>query len=292
METIEHGSKTTRYVETKVIPLALLTKHPDAEAFGADVEDRTAQASSVTDVGLLDPVAVMFEDDRYLILDGCGRYDAMQAAGAEAVLCMVVELHGITPREYAMHRNTMGRRVTTGQRLMCYLAINQTQVMAAAEEAKDAKNTGAYGGRGKVRSRDRSAYSSRAVAERLGVSDKDVRAGIALLQAVHDEEEARPESLQETYDAVMDGRLPIRRWKPAYEGKVKTKGKAKAATDYSALAIRTMASLGTVFAGWQQIVHADRGVVLDTFAEVLEQAPEDIRVLLMAMYAEVPRKSK
>ena len=270
METIEHGSKTTRYVETKVIPLALLTKHPDAEAFGADVEDRTAQASSVTDVGLLDPVAVMFEDDRYLILDGCGRYDAMQAAGAEQVLCMVVELHGITPREYAMHRNTMGRRVTTGQRLMCYLAINQTQVMEAAEDKGG-------GDQRALRSRDRSAYSSRAVAERLGVSDKDVRAGIDLLRASAAADEEDGGKFVDIRNQLLAGSLPIRRWRPAMAGKWAPQ-RGRADVNHADVFERGLNNLKTGLSKWREIPAEDRAIFEKRWhEEIAPLLPEVLR---------------
>ena len=74
-------------------------------------------SSSVSDVGLLDPISVMENGERYLILDGCGRFDAIAEAGGTEAMCTVFELDGLSPREFAMQRNTMGRKVTTGLHL-------------------------------------------------------------------------------------------------------------------------------------------------------------------------------
>ena len=61
-----------------MIPMAQLEAHPDAAAFGAEAEDRTALKSSIMEVGILDPISVMEADggERYLVLDGCGRLAA------------------------------------------------------------------------------------------------------------------------------------------------------------------------------------------------------------------------
>lgn len=289
-----------RHIETKMIPLESLTKHPDAEAFGADAEDRQAQASSVGDVGLLDPIAVTVADggEGYMILDGCGRYDALRAAGAEEALCLVVELDGMTPREFAMHKNTMGRKITTGQRLLCYLSIHKAEVLAAADSGSaiarghvTAGGPGSRdtGGRGNLRSRDHGFYT-RDIAERLGVSDKDVRAAVDLLKTADAQQDATEDgeagqSVQETFDAVMDGRLPVRRWRPAYMGKAKTKGAQRAPINYPALAQRTLASLRTVFDGWQEIGFADREAILSEFAAAVASAPDDVSHLLQKMLA-------
>ncbi len=285
-------TKHARYVETKLIPLELLDKHPDAEAFGADVEDRVAMSSSVNEIGMLDPISVMQSDDRYLILDGCGRYDTLKASGATTAMCLVLELDGLTPREFAMHRNTMGRKVTTGQRLMCYLSLNESSVLDTATQNSNPTVTGSKGGRGNTASRG-DAFSVLDIASRLGISKNDVSAGIDLLKTRAEAANNDGDVLAtgEVYSAVMDGRLPIRRWKPALLGKVKTKNVAKSQTNYVNLATRTLVSLGTVFENWQEIAPKDREPILDKIYELLNVAPEDVTTLLVKRY-QIPEKKK
>ena len=170
---------------------------------------------------------------------------------------------------------------------MCFLSLNQAAVLESASDNANPSRTGAMGGRGIKGVSREAAFSISGIAARLGVSKNDVSAGVELLKIRDDavNNDGNVLATGEVYSAVMDGRLPIRRWKPAYEGKIKTKGVAKAATDYSKLAARTFVSLGTVFDGWQEIPHIDRHSLLDMFAELLTNAPEDIETLLSSMYA-------
>ena len=63
--------------------------------------------------------------ENWLVIDGCGRLDATSAWGDAAQLpCMVFDLGDFSVREFSLHRNTMQRKVTTGQRVLCYLALS------------------------------------------------------------------------------------------------------------------------------------------------------------------------
>lgn len=285
-------TKHARYVATMMISLEMLDKHPDAEAFGADAEDRVATSSSVNEIGMLDPISVMQADDRYLILDGCGRYDTLKASGETTAMCLVFELDGLTPREFAMHRNTMGRKVTTGQRLMCFLSLNESSVLETALRNSDPAATGSRAGRKEGVSCE-TPYTTANISKRLGISRNDVYAGIELLKTRADAANNDGDVLAtgEVYSAVMDGRLPVRRWKPALLGKVKTKNVAKSQTNYVNLATRTLVSLGTVFENWQEIAPKSREPILDKFYDLLDIAPEDVIALLVKRY-QIPEKKK
>lgn len=275
------GRRGVRYLKTLMIPTAQLEAHPDAAAFGAEAEDRTALQSSISEVGMLDPISVMEADggERYLVLDGCGRLAALRDAGADEALCMVFDLGEMSPSDFALQRNTMQRKVTTGQRLLCYLTVNRSAVL------EDAEDRGG-GDQRSLRSRDRSDFGSRAIAERLGISDKDVRAGVELLRQdaeVADlEDDAPAAALRTVWERVMQGATPIRRWRPAWEGIQKTKGAAKAPTDHAALATRALTSLRTVFTGWHEIPAAAHPVLLDIMLDVLKTAPDSAEQTLYA----------
>lgn len=277
-------TKHARYVETKLIPLELLDKHPDAEAFGADVEDRVAMSSSVNEIGMLDPISVMQADERYLILDGCGRYDTLKASGATTAMCLVLELDGLTPREFAMHRNTMGRKVTTGQRLMCYLSLNESSILSTVSRETVADGTG----RAQRTVSRETAFIPVEISKRLGISRNDVIAGIDLLKTRAEAANNDGDVLAtgEVYSAVMDGRLPIRRWKPALLGKVKTKGVAKAQTNYVTLMSKLTISLGTVFGNWHDIEGAKRDGLIREFCKVMMELPPDFHRSFQAVVEE------
>ena len=278
-----------RYVKTRMIQTCVLVPHPDALAFGAAIEDRVALSSSVAEVGLLDPISVVENGETYWVLDGCGRLDAIRATGADEALCTVFDLNGMSPREFAMQRNTMQRKVTTGQRLMCYLSVNRTAVLKASERGAGRPLVLELAGLGdpdyrkkkQLRSRDRNLreYCSRAVSERLGISDKAVRAGVDLLKAETefadaDADDGSARALREVMERVMGGATPIRRWRPAWEGIMKTKGGERAPVNHGALARRALVSLRTGFTNWQEIPVPGQVVLLEMLRGVLKMAPE------------------
>ena len=239
-----------RMLEVKAIPVSLLRKHPDAEAFGAEEEDRTALRGSVAECGLLDPVSVieiLDTKDGYLVIDGCGRLDALAGRGGDyKVPCMVFDLGDFSVREFALHRNTMQRKVTTGQRVLCYMA---TQRSGDLRVSRDSRNE---------------------IAAALGCSTKDVEEARTLIEATEKED---GEAAREVYEDVLAGRTPIRRWKAALAGRTATKDKPKKAIDYAAVCARVCASLDTLFKAWPSLRGQLKGEIEDALYGALERAP-------------------
>lgn len=239
-----------RLVEMRAIHLTNLYKHPDAEAFGAEEEDRQALSGSVAECGLLDPLSVVAKDaaaDAWWVVDGCGRLDALRAASPGGLVpCMVFDLGGFSPREFALHRNTMQRKVTTGQRVLCYLAL----------------------------SRESKTETVRDTAEKLGCSQADIVAGSELRDEAGKE---GGEAAREVYEDVMAGRTPIRRWKAALAGRTATKDKPKKPVDYKKLCEGVCASLRTICKAWPGLKGALRDEIGEKLRDVLADAPGELR---------------
>ena len=303
--------------EMRRVALADCRPHADAEAYSASSEDRAALSNSINESGLLSPIAVIpAEDGRgYYVIDGIGRLNALMAAGVTETEAQIFDLGDLSVAEFVVCKNAMMRKVTTGTRVMAYLKCHEREVLAAADPKKyNFRETSFKGKHGAV-SRDTApdkGWSSKDIAERIGVSNKDVLAGIELLKACADGDgaagvralpgdgrERTPGAphyeqldLFETAEAVLRGETPIRRWKAAAGGKVSKVG-GKAAADYAGIGARTMASLSGLWQNWQTVPMESRGPLLEKFRTALAYIPEDFRALLKnELFGEIALRTK
>ena len=287
------------------IKLADCKPHADAEAYSASTEDRAALGNSIEETGVLSPIAVVPDEDskrttasndaepqKWFVIDGIGRMNALIAAGETETDAQVFDLGDLSVAEFVVCKNAMMRKVTTGTRVMAYLKCHEREVLAAADpKFGKVRATSFQPKYGKV-SRETlpdKGWSAKEIAERIGVSKNDVLAGIELLKEVSGDEraEARRSDIQryeqmdlfETMDSVMHGETPIRRWKAAASGKVSKVG-GKAAADYVGIGARTMVSLIGLFENWQTVPMESRGPIVERFKLALEAAPEDFRAVL------------
>ena len=290
------------------IKLADCKPHADAEAYSASTEDRAALGNSIEETGVLSPIAVVPDEDskrttasndtepqKWFVIDGIGRMNALIAAGETETDAQVFDLGDLSVAEFVVCKNAMMRKVTTGTRVMAYLKCHEREVLAAADPEKYQQRPG-NGANFKPKrhavSRETAldkGWSAKEIAERIGVSKNDVLAGIELLKEVSGDEraEARRSDIQryeqmdlfETMDSVMHGETPIRRWKAAASGKVSKVG-GKAAADYVGIGARTMVSLIGLFENWQTVPMESRGPIVERFKLALEAAPEDFRAVL------------
>lgn len=297
-----------RTLELKLIPTGLLEPHPDALAFPTDADDRAALGASLHDQEQIQPLIVQAAPSgRYLIIDGLGRWEAAKAEARPSCECKVVSCDD--PRAIVLASNGAGRKRSTGTRVMCYLLAHQTAVIqAAAAVASQQKR----GGGSHVTTpplndipADLLPFTARSISKLLGVSQKDVQAATDLLicqtegvtpdNVSFDSGSPSEKSLTEAFNAVMSGRLPVRRWKPAFGGSSSTAGAAKAPVNHADLGVRSLKSIRTVFEGWQQVSMIDRDTLLNLLDQVLDAAPEDVAALLSRRYAQpatAGRKSK
>ena len=284
------------------IKLADCKPHADAEAYSASTEDRAALGNSIEETGVLSPIAVVPDEDskrttasndaepqKWFVIDGIGRMNALIAAGETETDAQVFDLGDLSVAEFVVCKNAMMRKVTTGTRVMAYLKCHEREVLAAADpKFGKVRATSFQPKYGKV-SRETlpdKGWSAKEIAERIGVSKNDVLAGIELLKEVSGETESVQQQgkyvqldLFETMDSVMHGETPIRRWKAAASGKVSKVG-GKAAADYVGIGARTMVSLIGLFENWQTVPMESRGPIVERFKLALEAAPEDFRAVL------------
>ena len=294
------------------IKLADCKPHADAEAYSASTEDRAALGNSIEETGVLSPIAVVPDEDskrttasndaepqKWFVIDGIGRMNALIAAGETETDAQVFDLGDLSVAEFVVCKNAMMRKVTTGTRVMAYLKCHEREVLAAADPKT--YNTRQFARKGKAfmgavsrETASEKGWSAKEIAERIGVSKNDVLAGIELLKEVSGETESVQQQgkyvqldLFETMDSVMHGETPIRRWKAAASGKVSKVG-GKAAADYVGIGARTMVSLIGLFENWQTVPMESRGPIVERFKLALEAAPEDFRAVLEARFGGSP----
>ena len=242
------------------IKLADCKPHADAEAYSASTEDRAALGNSIEETGVLSPIAVVPDEDskrttasndaepqKWFVIDGIGRMNALIAAGETETDAQVFDLGDLTVAEFVVCKNAMMRKVTTGTRVMAYLKCHEREVFQQRPG-----NGANFKSKHHAVSRETAwdkGWSAKEIAGRIGVSKQDVLAGIELLKEVSGETESVQQQgkyvqldLFETMDSVMHGETPIRRWKAAASGKVSKVG-GKAAADYVGIGARTMVSL-------------------------------------------------
>ena len=301
----EEGPKMKRPTyKMQRIKLADCKPHADAEAYSASTEDRAALGNSIEETGVLSPIAVVPDEDskrttasndaepqKWFVIDGIGRMNALIAAGETETDAQVFDLGDLSVAEFVVCKNAMMRKVTTGTRVMAYLKCHEREVLAAADPKT--YNTRQFARKGKAfmgavsrETASEKGWSAKEIAERIGVSKNDVLAGIELLKEVSGETESVQQQgkyvqldLFETMDSVMHGETPIRRWKAAASGKVSKVG-GKAAADYVGIGARTMVSLIGLFENWQTVPMESRGPIVERFKLALEAAPEDFRAVL------------
>ena len=300
------------------IALADCKPHADAEAYSASSEDRAALSNSINESGLLSPIAVIPGEDggmdaaaqnggrdskrttarkTWYVIDGIGRMNALMAAGVTETDAQVFDLGDLSVAEFVVCKNAMMRKVTTGTRVMAYLKCHEREVLAAADPKKyNFRETSFKGKRGAVsyETAPDKGWNAKEIAERIGVSKNDVLAGIELLKATAESGEdggrgaTRPTDgkpkyeqmdLFETAEAVLRGETPIRRWKAAAGGKVSKVG-GKAAADYEAIGMRTMASLAALFANWQAVPMEGRAPIIQRFYDAFSMIPDDFMTVV------------
>lgn len=295
------GYKEIAVGELKPHPLAKLpTSEEDLVSLRKDIEQK----------GQLDALIV---NEKHQILDGCTRWAIAKELGHPTIRCQIVA--DADPRDVVVSKATTGRKQTTGSRLLITLYANAEAVLIAADCGQalmaDPKLTvqdvllGYKAVQRKAVADAIEHWSPEAIAERMGVSDKDVKLAIALLRAKmrHElppdlkaaenfdgpldpakEEDAHVLAVVDgIYDGVLDGSTPIRRWKAALGGKLPTSnGQGKAETNHGDLCRRALISLTTAFSNWKKVKPLAFPEVESRWKAVLAVVPEHLEDLLVA----------
>ena len=272
-----------KFLQFEMIEVGRLFDHPDALSMVVGAGDRAVLNDSINEVGLLEPLTVIAmdtPDGMYAVIDGVGRLRAASTGADEGdtIACMVVECDDV--RAFVLNKNAMGRRRSTGSRLLCYVLAHAEHIITDVQGSTPAHLHDAF------------RFTAAKIAERLGVSRKDVGLASALVYC-HlkgfgpDGEEldvAGKARITQVFDGVMVGELPIRRWRAAFAGLMSGSqpGEAgKARTDYAGVLERSLTSLGNTWAHWHEVEweagQAER--VGSSFAEMVRGAPEQMRTV-------------
>lgn len=285
----------------QMLPVRALRPGDAAASMVADDDDRDAVNASVSDIGILQPLIVrQCDDGAYEVLDGVGRLRAAVLAEIESLPCVIVEC--ADDKRMAMHVNTMGRKRSTGSRVLSYVEANWGQVCAAKKAVASLHTTGVS--RDTPVDADLERWTVAQISKRLGVSNKDVSYAIELAQCHRDvvypdicvhgrygehkaiEDSDDEAALSKAYSGVLTGRLPIRRWAAAFAGRVNSQGGGKAATNYSVLARRSAISLLSCLEQWASIKWESPRVREDTekaLAAMMANLPEVCRETLIGL---------
>lgn len=285
-----------------MIKTALLIPGTEAGKYPSDNDDRDTVKASLGDVGTLQPLIVTACSGQlqghYQVLDGLGRLAAAQddEHPIPELPCLVVECDD--PSNLAMHINSMGRKRTTGSRVLCYLLANKERVMEVynmtlmprqSYDRRGGAVSHMTGGGGAVSHmtggsrRNAGAvpeslqpWTVSGISKRLGVSDKDVMLALELMichddntypvratygkyePGTHITEDADINAMEKAFSGVICGRTPVRRWAAAFAGRVNTAGQGKAPTDYAKLGERTAVSLLNLFQNWATVEWQNR----------------------------------
>lgn len=276
----------------EMIQTAKLTPHPDAEAYPHDDDDRAALDASIGGVGVLEPLTVTTAPrGEFLVIDGCGRLEEAVRLGTETLPCLVVTCDDV--RNFAANKNAMGRKRSTGSRILCYLMANIKAVCEASRASdRSTVSRDTVGRTFEALPSNLAPWTSKQIASRLKVSNKDVVSAIQLIVCQTQgqnpsgeelDEEAR-RKLDDTFRAVMCARTPIRRWAAAFAGKrVPVEGCGRAAVNLPERARRTLVALVNVFADWSRTEWCgkqDRVEMEGRLAEALEIMPECARAAM------------
>jgi len=290
------------YVGTSEIALENLIEHPAAFAMPVSDDDRQCAAESMDIMGY-DPLTVCKHDvdaNKFYVLDGCGRLKWLHDKGAEKAVCNIFSMNGANVQEFCISRNTMRRKVTTGQRVMAYLELYKMQVLDACLENSDPAKAGAKRGRGKEGAPVGLAFTKEAICERIHVSKNDVESGIQLLRAMHtakfpvsdtNEEgrkvinwanasEKQVESMKKSLDGIMKGETPIRRWRAAAASSSATTGSHRAPTDYARILLDAMKSVSRSIVCIHDLNHKEQEVFIKEWRKLAEEVKEHITQVL------------
>lgn len=273
-----------KFLRFDKIEVARLFEHPDALSMVVGAGDREVLKDSIKEVGLLEPLTVIaveadVDEQMYAVIDGVGRLRAASVGADEGdvIPCMVVECDDV--RGFVLNKNAMGRRRSTGSRLLCYVLAHAEYIITDVQ------------GSTPTHLHDEFRFTAAKIAARLGVSRKDV--GLASALVYCHQKGVGPEGeeldidgksrMTQVFDGVMVGEVPIRRWRAAFAGLMSGSqpGEAgKARTDYAGVLERSLVSLGNTWANWPQ-VEWEAGQyerVSKCFGEIVREAPEAMRM--------------
>lgn len=286
-----------KIVGFQVFKASDLEPHPDVQ-LPMDDEDQVSLAESLDEKGILQPLIVSAkkEGKKHQIYEGVNRWKSR--GNAADLPCILVECSN--PRGLALTFLGVGRKRSTGQRIMAFLEMHRKEVLKVAEIIGDGliQNRG-KGIAGHVTGGELKGnlvnFTAEAIAAKLHVSDKDVRLGIELLQCIEAKRTAswdrggihvagKPldmekddgkdylKALKKVHLGLLAGSTPIRRWKPAVGGLAKTEDRQRPPTNHGVIACNAIRSLINAVKHWDDIPAGLKQRIATDWEELREAA--------------------
>jgi hypothetical protein len=280
-----------------------LDPHPEAEAFPRGDDDQSSMNESVSELGIVTPLHVIQNaknPGRWFVIDGITRLKGAEENLETELPCITCECDNVT--EFILAANCERRKVSTGTRIMAYMLRHKDSILAADDYYGDGRFSDESISKSKRVSAEQieefGRWTCLAIAQRLSVSDKDVRAAVELLRCherrhipeitmkgvTYKEREAdfkdetdksQFETVKSCMRGVLGGNTPIRRWRAGFSGRATTEH-GKDEVDYASLGFRSMTSLVTVFNAWVRINPSVRGDLLRKFESVQKAHREKV----------------
>lgn len=280
--------------ENVIVQTAALYPHPEAYV-PIGWEARKALRESLEERGLYQALLVMERElGGFWIIDGRNRFEVLRERFTEFP-CNIVELEeGESVYDIALECATKGRDRTSGQRIMAYMLRNKEAVLEAVEKGCKATQFGA--GQSRDRAEKIGAFSSKGIAATLGVSDKDTLLCAELLKCHEqrmgvsrtvgglkepgqklEEGSAELKAIDEVYEGVLSGTVPIRRCMAAIGGKKATNDVQRAAINWYDVGKKALASLRGLGGHWEGLAMEDRMELLQLVREAAAALPREVR---------------
>lgn len=264
----------------KVISWDELEAHPDA-LLPMDAEDSAVLGDSIDEHKVLLPLIVSAElntNRKHWVYDGVNRF---RKSGSVMLPCILA--HVPDPRAFALTCLGTGRKRSTGQRVMAYLEMNRDAVLQVAEIVGDGLVPGVRVKRmaGQMTRHEIPKkfedFTAEAISEKLGVSDKDVKLGIDLMQSEQAAPEAEKQPFQKQRLALLAGGGSIRRWRAAVAGR-KADQHGRADVNYADVMERSLKGLRTCLQHWGELRPQDRAWMEGYWAEnIVEILPPTMK---------------
>lgn len=285
------------------VALDRLAPHPDAEKFTAGKDDRANLSDNLSESALRKPLLVVRSGEGFLVLDGIGRVESLRAKGKKSAPCNIVETDEF--EETVDDCNAVGRKVTTGMRIIRKLWRHRYEVAESYEAGLANKGNGglSHGETtpllGKAKPEKFAMWDPELLAKELQVSKEDIKKSIALVRAMvrgtdpcdpdKELDVERRDKLTELFGKVRCGQTPIRKSFGAWKGKIaKQDSCGRDAVDLPGRAQRTSVALVGVFAQWTETVFLtdeQREVTVGKLFEAMRNMPEFMRRALVEIIA-------
>jgi hypothetical protein len=229
----------------------------------------------------------------YLIVDGCNRWKAAREKDAAAMIpCCVIECSD--PANVVRTCLAVGRKRSTGTRIMAYLEMHKRDVLAAwAVNGQKGENyrKSSKSSREDLDGKGLDFWSAKAISERLEVSQDDVGLGLELLRCLNERvtledpntfrrsaaDDDYISELASTRDRVICGATPIRTWRAAFHGKKYGGGGGRAHTQWDKSMERSIKAVTNGCLHWNEVPLKSRPAILAAWRDLLEVLPADLK---------------